>query len=53
MIEVSTSILSVEKGKEAETFFAIEKSKIRLFSYRCNGWKICRKRHISKYDRIQ
>ncbi len=27
MIEVSTSILSVKKGKEAETFFALEKSK--------------------------
>lgn len=31
MIEVSTSILSVEKGKEAETFFAIEKSKTDYF----------------------
>ena len=31
MIEVSTSILSVEKGKEAETFFALEKSKTDYF----------------------
>lgn len=31
MIEVSTSILSVEKGKEAETFFAIEKQKQTIF----------------------
>ena len=26
MIEISTSILTVEKGKEAETFFTLEKS---------------------------
>ena len=31
MIEVSTSILTVEKGKEAETFFALEKSKTDYF----------------------
>ena len=31
MIEVSTSLLTVEKGKEAETFFALEKSKTDYF----------------------
>lgn len=31
MIEVSTSILNVEKGKEAETFLALEKSKTDYF----------------------
>lgn len=31
MIEISTSILNVEKGKEAETFFALEKSKTDYF----------------------
>ena len=31
MIEVSTSILTVENGKEAETFFALEKSKTDYF----------------------
>lgn len=31
MIEISTSILTVEKGKEAETFFALEKSKTDYF----------------------
>lgn len=31
MIEVSTSILTVEKGKEAETFFTLEKSKTDYF----------------------
>ncbi len=31
MIEISTSILTVEKGKEAETFFSLEKSKTDYF----------------------
>ena len=31
MIEVSTSILTVEKGNDAETFFALEKSKTDYF----------------------
>ena len=31
MIEISTSILTVEKGKEAETFFTLEKSKTDYF----------------------
>lgn len=31
MIEVSTSILTVEKGKEVETFFSLEKSKTDYF----------------------
>lgn len=31
MIEISTSILTVEKGNEAETFFALEKSKTDYF----------------------
>ena len=31
MVEISTSILSVEKGKEAETFFALEKAKTDYF----------------------
>lgn len=31
MVEVSTSILMIEKGKEAETFFALEKSKTDYF----------------------
>lgn len=31
MVEVSTSILMLEKGKEAETFFALEKSKTDYF----------------------
>ena len=31
MIEISTSILTVEKGKESETFFALEKSKTDYF----------------------
>ena len=31
MVEVSTSILTIEKGKEAETFFALEKSKTDYF----------------------
>lgn len=31
MIEISTSILTVEKGKEAEIFFALEKSKTDYF----------------------
>ena len=31
MIEVSTSILTVEKGKEADVFFALEKSKTDYF----------------------
>lgn len=47
MVEVSASILTVEKGREAETFLTLEKSKIGLFSHRCNGWKICHERHIS------
>ena len=28
MVEVSASILTVEKGREAETFLTLEKSKI-------------------------
>lgn len=31
MVEVSTSILTVEKGNEAETFFALEKAKTDYF----------------------
>ena len=31
MVEISTSILSIEKGKEAETFFALEKEKTDYF----------------------
>lgn len=31
MIEISTSILTVEKGKESEVFFALEKSKTDYF----------------------
>ena len=31
MVEISTSILTVEKGKESETFFALEKSKTDYF----------------------
>lgn len=31
MVEISTSILSMEKGKESETFFALEKSKTDYF----------------------
>ena len=31
MVEVSTSILSVKKGKEAETFFALEQAKTDYF----------------------
>ena len=31
MVEVSTSILTVENGKEAETFLALEKSKTDYF----------------------
>ena len=31
MIEISTSILTVQEGKEAETFFALEKSKTDYF----------------------
>ena len=31
MIEISTSILTVEKGKEADVFFALEKSKTDFF----------------------
>ena len=31
MVEVSTSILTVEQGKEAETFFTLEKSKTDYF----------------------
>ena len=31
MVEVSTSILNVRKGKEAETFFALEKAKTDYF----------------------
>lgn len=41
MVEVSTSILGTKKGEESKTFFALEVAKTRLFSYRCNGWKIC------------
>ena len=31
MVEISTSILSVKKGEEAETFFALEKAKTDYF----------------------
>ena len=31
MVEISTSILYIEKGKEAETFFALEKAKTDYF----------------------
>ena len=31
MVEISTSILSVKKGKESETFFALEKAKTDYF----------------------
>ena len=31
MIEISTSILNVEKGTESETFFALEKAKTDYF----------------------
>ena len=31
MVEVSTSILTVKKGEEAETFFALEKAKTDYF----------------------
>ena len=31
MVEVSTSILTMEKGKEAETLLALEKSKTDYF----------------------
>lgn len=41
MVEVSTSILSMQNSKEAETFLALEKAKTGLFPYRCYGWKIC------------
>ena len=39
MVEISTSILTMEKGEETKTIFAFCKN--RLFPYRCNGWKIC------------
>ena len=31
MVEVSTSILSVKKGEESKTFFALEKAKTDYF----------------------
>ena len=31
MVEISASILTVEKGREAETFLTLEKSKIDYF----------------------
>lgn len=31
MVEISTSILSVKKGQESETFFALEKAKTNYF----------------------
>ena len=31
MVEISTSILSVKKGEESETFFALEKAKTDYF----------------------
>ena len=31
MVEISTSILTVEKGNEAEIFFALEKAKTDYF----------------------
>ena len=31
MVEISTSILSVKKGEESKTFFALEKSKTDYF----------------------
>ncbi len=46
MVEVSTSILSVQNTKRSGNIFSIRKSKNRLFPYRCNGRKICRKKHI-------
>ena len=46
MVEISTSILSVKKGEESQTFLCVRKGTHRLFSHRCYGWKICRKRHI-------
>ena len=45
MIEVSTSILSVKEEDSTKTFYNLETAKNRLFSYRCNGWKICRKQY--------
>ena len=31
MVEISTSILSVKKGEESKTFFALEKAKTDYF----------------------
>ena len=46
MVEISTSILSVKKGEEVETFFALEKSKTDYFHIDVMDGKFVKKKHI-------
>lgn len=48
MVEISTSILSVKKGEEAETFFALEKSKTDYFHIDVMDGKFVKKNTYKK-----
>ena len=52
MVEVSTSILTVEKGEESKTFFALEVAKTDYFHIDVMDGEFCRKKYISKNVRI-
>ena len=49
MVEVSTSILNVEKGKEAETFMKLEKAKTDYFHIDVMDGKFVKK---NTYDKM-
>ena len=51
MIEVSTSILNVEKGKEAETFLALEKSKTDYFHIDVMDGEFVEKNTYQNYEK--
>ena len=46
MVEISTSILSIKQGEEAETFLKLENAKTDYFHIDVMDRKVCRKRYI-------
>ena len=50
MVEISTSILSVKKGEESKTFFALEKAKTDYFHIDVMDGKFVEKDTYQKND---
>ncbi len=43
MVEVSTSILQVKKDEIITKIYDLETAHTDFFSYRCYGWRFCKK----------